>query len=99
MSTRPRSNASGIAAHSSLDNNFHDCLMSVRNCRYCEIASRVYAPCRKAFRLPRGAPEPAAPPCIRHRRFPRTAGDLQDRPDLVLAPQRGLDSIGPVLRR
>jgi len=61
-------------------------------------ASRVYAPCRNAFRLPRGAPEPAAPPCIRHRRFPRTAGDWQGRPDLVLARQRGLESIGPVLR-
>jgi hypothetical protein len=59
----------------------------------------VYAPCRSAFWLKRGAPEPAAPPCILHRRFPRTAGDLQGRPDLVLAPQRGLESIGPVLRR
>ena len=87
------------AAHLNLRNDFHDCLMSARSCRYSEIASRVYAPCRNALRLPRGAPEPAAPPCILHRRFPRTAGDLQGRPDLVLAPQRGLESIGPVLRR
>jgi hypothetical protein len=91
--------AAESAAHSNLCNNFHDCLMSARSCRYSAIASRVYAPCRNAFRLPRGAPEPAAPPCILHRRFPRTAGDLQGRPDLVLAPQRGLESIGPVLRR
>jgi hypothetical protein len=87
------------AAHLNFCNNFHDCFMSARSCRFSAIASRVYAPCRKAFRLPRGAPEPAAPPCILHRRFPRTAGDLQGRPDLVLAPQRGLASIGPVLRR
>src|SRR6516162_5567388 len=72
--------------------------MSARSCRYSAIALRVYAPCRNAFWLPRGAPEPAAPPCILHRRFPRTAGDRQGRPDLVLAPQRGLESIGPVLR-
>ena len=81
-----------------LCNNFHDCLMSARSCRYSAIASRVYAPWRNAFWLPSGAPEPGAPPCILHRRFPRTTGDLQGRPDLVLAPQRGLESIDPVFR-
>ena len=73
--------------------------MSARSRRYSESASRVYVPWRNAFRLPGGAPEPAAPPCILQRRFLRTAGDLQGRPDLVFAPQRGLESIGPVLRR
>ena len=62
-------------------------------------ASRVYWPCFSAFLLPGGAPEPGAPPCIRQRLFPRTAGDLQGLPERVLAPQRGLDNIGPVLRR
>ena len=73
--------------------------MSARSRRYSESASRVYVPWRNAFRLPGGAPEPAAPPCILQRRFPRTAADLQGSPDLVFAPQRGLVSIGPVLRR
>jgi hypothetical protein len=62
------------------------------------MASRVCNPCFSAFLLPRGAPDPAAPPCIRHRRFPATAGDLQGLPERVLAPQRTLVSIGPVLR-
>jgi hypothetical protein len=31
--------------------------------------------------------------------FPLTAGNMQGFPERVLAPQRGLDSIGPVLRR
>ena len=31
--------------------------------------------------------------------FPLTAGDMQSFPARVLAPQRGLDSIGPVFRR
>jgi hypothetical protein len=48
--------------------------------------------------LPRGAPDPRAPPCIRQRFLPLTAGDLQFVPNRVLAPQRGLRSIGPVLR-
>jgi hypothetical protein len=30
--------------------------------------------------------------------FPFTAGDMQGSPERVSAPQRGLDSIGPVLR-
>jgi len=51
-----------------------------------------------AFWFPLGAPEPAAPPCIRQRFFPRTAGEEQGLPERVLAPHRGLDSIGTVLR-
>jgi hypothetical protein len=46
----------------------------------------------------RGAPDPAAPPCIPLRFFPLTAGDMQGLPERILAPQRGLDSNGPVLR-
>ena len=49
--------------------------------------------------MPSGAPDPGAPPCIRQRLFPLTAGDMQGFPERVLAPQRGLDNIGPILRR
>jgi hypothetical protein len=35
---------------------------------------------------------------MRQRRLPPTAGDRHGVPDRVFAPQRGLDSIGPVLR-
>jgi hypothetical protein len=35
---------------------------------------------------------------MRHRFLLRTAGDRQDPPARVLTPQRGLASIGPVLR-
>jgi hypothetical protein len=35
---------------------------------------------------------------MRHRFLPPTAGDRQGLPERVLAPQLGLDSIGPVLR-
>jgi phage tail protein X len=52
-----------------------------------------------AFLFLRGAPDPAAPPCMRHRLFPLTAGAMQALPERVFAPQRGLASIGPVLRR
>jgi hypothetical protein len=60
-------------------------------------APRTAAPI-SAFWLPRGAPDPGAPPCIRKRLLPGTAGDMQGLPERVFAPQRGLDSIGPVLR-
>ena len=62
------------------------------------MASRVNLPCFNAFLLPRGAPDPGAPPCIRQRRLPLTAGDMQGLPARVLAPQRGVDNIGLVLR-
>ena len=84
------------ARHQSERLNFssdsHDSFIRARSRRYSAIAWRVYAPWRNAFWLPGGAPEPGAPPCIRQRRFPRTAGDLQGCPDLVLAPQ--LDAHG-----
>lgn len=35
---------------------------------------------------------------MRQRRFPDTAGDWQGVPLRVLAPQRGLDRMGPILR-
>jgi hypothetical protein len=35
---------------------------------------------------------------MRQRFFPWTDGDLQGRPERILAPQRGLESIGAVLR-
>ena len=76
----------------------HDCLMSLRSSRRSAMASRVYRPCLSAFLLPRGAPEPGAPPCIRQRPLSLTAGDIHGLPERVLAPQRRLDSIGPVLR-
>ena len=51
-----------------------------------------------AFLLPRGAPDPNAPPCMRQHLLPWTDGELQGLPERVLAPQRRLESIGPVLR-
>ena len=48
--------------------------------------------------LPAGAPEPRAPPCIRQRPLPDTFGDLQNVPDLVIAPHFGEASIDAVLR-
>src|SRR5436190_24269734 len=62
------------------------------------MASRVYRPCFSAFLFPGGAPDPSAPPCMRHLIFQPTAGDRQGWPDRVVAPQRRLDRIGPVLR-
>jgi hypothetical protein len=40
------------------------------------------------FFAPWGAPLPAAPPCILHRRRPVTGADLQGWPDRVRAPQQ-----------
>ena len=48
--------------------------------------------------FPIGAPEPFAPPCMRHRFLPPTAGERQGRPLRVCAPQRRLASMGSVLR-
>jgi hypothetical protein len=62
------------------------------------MASRVKWPCFSAFVLPGGAPDPGAPPCILQRFLPRTAGAKQGSPERVLAPQRGLESIGPTFR-
>jgi hypothetical protein len=43
-------------------------------------------------------PDPDAPPCMRQRFLPRTAGERHAPPERILAPQRGLASIAPVLR-
>ncbi len=67
-------------------------------CRRSSMRSRVYRPCLSAFLFPLGAPDPGAPPCIRQRFLPLTAGELQGFPDRVFAPHRGLERIGPVLR-
>jgi len=48
----------------------------------------VYRPCRRALRLPTGAPLPGAPPCILQRRRPRTAGDWHGFPFRVRAWHR-----------
>jgi len=63
------------------------------------IALFVNRPCFRAFWLPFGAPLPAAPPCIRQRLLPTTAGDKQDVPIRVRAPQRRLASIAWVFGR
>ncbi len=54
------------------------------------IASKVKPPCRYfPLRFPFGAPLPAAPPCIRQRVLPATAGDWHGVPRRVRARQRG----------
>jgi hypothetical protein len=72
-------------------NNAWICLRSA-------IASLVNRPCVRAFRFALGAPDPFAPPCMRQRFLPRTAGEQHAPPERVLAPQRRLASIGPILR-
>jgi hypothetical protein len=62
------------------------------------IASLVNRPCWRAFWFALGAPDPGAPPCMRQRFLPRTAGERHKPPERIFAPQRGLARIGPVLR-
>jgi hypothetical protein len=72
---------------------------SPNNARIClrsAIASPVNRPCLRAFWFALGAPDPGAPPCMRQRFLPRTAGERHAPSERVLAPQRGLASIGPV---
>jgi hypothetical protein len=83
----------GISARS-----FRDCRNSARTSFRCSMASFVNSPCLSAFLFSFGAPDPGAPPCIRQRFLPPTTGDLQEPPLRVLAPQRWLANIGPVLR-
>ena len=78
--------------------NLRDCRNSSEVRRRSAFLSRVNRPCLSAFLFPSGAPDPGAPPCIRQRRFPLTAGDRQNPPRRFRAPQRGLESIGSVLR-
>ena len=79
----------GIYAYFIFPSSSCDCLKRLRSSFNSARASRVYIPCFSAFLLLSGAPEPGAPPCIRHRLFPLTAGDLHGFPERVLAPQRG----------
>jgi hypothetical protein len=62
------------------------------------IACPVNRPCWRAFWFPLRALDPGAPPCMRQRLLPRTAGERHDPPERIFAPQRGLASMGPVLR-
>jgi hypothetical protein len=78
--------------------SFRDCCSNAWTCFRSSIACLANTPCFRAFWFCFGAPEPGAPPCIRQRFLPDTAGDRQGPPERVLAPQRGLASIGPVLR-
>src|SRR5215467_11554957 len=87
-----------VLAYSIFRSSLRDCRTKSRSCRRSAMASRVKNPCLSAFLLPRGAPDPGAPPCMRQRFLPATAGDLQGLPERDFAPQRRLSSIGPVLR-
>jgi hypothetical protein len=86
------------AAYSICRSSFLACRTSSRTRARSAIASPVWRPCLSAFLLPRGAPDPNAPPCMRQRFLPWTDGDLQGLPERVLAPQRRLENIGLVLR-
>ena len=87
-----------VSSHSMSCSNCRDCRSNAWTCLRSSNARYVNRPCLNAFRFSCGAPEPGAPPCIRQRFLPATAGDRQEPPERVLAPQRGLASIGPVLR-
>ena len=60
--------------------------------------SAVYMPAFRALSFPLGAPEPFAPPCMRQRRRPDTAGERHAPPARVLAPHLSLAIMGPTLR-
>lgn len=60
--------------------------------------SDVYSPLLKALLFFIGAPEPLAPPCMRQRLRPDTAGDWQSVPARVRAPHLGLSIMGRTLR-
>ncbi len=70
--------------------------ISWRSAFRCSMASRAKCPCFSAFLLPFGAPDPGAPPCIRQRLLPLTAGDMHGMPARVFAPQRELWCIDQV---
>ena len=62
------------------------------------IAFRLNRPCLRAFWFSLGAPVSGAPPCMRQRRLPRSAGEQHDAPARIFAQRRRLVSIGAVLR-
>ena len=62
-SSRLRTRTCPIAGSNAIETIARDSLMIRRTRRSSARASRVYCPCLRAFLLPRGAPEPGAPPC------------------------------------
>src|SRR3954469_630418 len=85
------------ANHFISPSSFHASPNTARICLRSVIASPVNRPCLRAFWFAFGAPDPCALPCMRQRFLPCTAGERHAPPERVLAPQRGLASIGPVL--
>jgi len=83
---------------SNFSRNLSASRMNFLNAPRSSMAFLVKRPCLRAFWLPLGAPLPSAPPCMRHRLLPFTAGDRHGLPLRVFAPHRRLESIGPVLR-
>ncbi len=73
--------------------------ISLRSRRRSSKASRVESPCLRAFLLPLGAPDPSAPPCIRHRSLPLTVGARHELPFRVRAPHLGQRCMGNRCRR
>jgi len=69
---------------------------TMAGCRIGDDAPFAETACAR-FGLPLG-PDPGVPPCMRQRFLPCTTGERQAPLERVLAPQRGLASIGPVLR-
>lgn len=67
-------------------------------CRRMASRSDVYRPVFRALRFPLGAPDPVAPPCMRQRRRPDTAGERHAPPARVRAPHLALAIMGPTLR-
>ena len=55
--------------------SLRESLITAAKRRRSSMASCVYMPCLSAFLLPRGAPDPGAPPCIRQRLLPLTAAE------------------------
>lgn len=60
--------------------------------------SAVYSPLLRALLFPLGAPDPFAPPCMRQRRRPDTAGERHAPPARVRAPHLSLVIMAPTLR-
>ena len=101
---RDRRNASLPPQHRCRLSHFRSLSVARPERRIALISRRIslllaeYQPCLSALVFPDCPPEPCAPPCMRHRALPETAGDLQGAPLRVFAPHRGLAIIGPVLR-
>ncbi|OCK62490.1 hypothetical protein LMTR3_05190 [Bradyrhizobium sp. LMTR 3] len=90
---QPSAKANHFTFSSTLRTSPNSARISLRSA----IASLVNRPCLRAFWFALGAPDPCAPPCMRQRFLPLTAGERHAPLQRVLAPQRGLASIGPVV--